>query len=951
MAAHKTEEKFNAVVRAYRKKLPITIQATEGFYNSEHEISNGDIMRVLAVDDRVFVEFNHPDTGEKVKVKIPLHYTGGFETVLRHGPNHVYRTVAEIARDFPQSVRVLEDVEIQGMVVKRGEGLKLEHVQKTTEGNCLHCTHVQTKVSLLVPYSTRGRFSPRRDDGIYTIEELENRMPVLVKRESNVGRRIRDVNSHVIPGVPDDFFGTMLLTNKTMVTIDHWDDPGSLGIYDINTKRKMQLPIDFDITVIHADGIVAPYGSSEDLFAIARECIPQRHPVFAVLSSGQKGLDYLNLARDVVLMIHRIETKKGFLINGRSSRFLVPNDYKNTTRFKILGNEYITPYDLWKSKFMGPVKAAVSCKAPEGFPEARSIYKNDEVRLSSKPTQREELPKLVGSDGDSEEMDVVHLERILSTTSTTLGSIYVPSYLTVHLREAPPSLGEHTLGDVTKYGKLPMRVELSTITRGASMTKDDNNLLNEGPLTIETECEYSVAYVTLFDPHCVSNDIQEAREIPHFLRIQVRPIREKFPVKGDIVYFKKPTPQVFYLTLKQYSELYESTEEDVEEDKHDYDCIPEKGLHRGQDPPLPPRSPALETKHGPRFPPDLSHHGNKTPLKILHRSRSNVEPHHLSRSHAEVQVPLRDPVLPSVAEKTNKPSVLPKSRPVILSERSADGTTRRKSKPMVPIPTKKPIQPDQQQGPQAENKDRQYIHLRPVSELTASGLGEAFDLSSQIRSRLKSLTPHSDKTSTIPKISHSSHSGYEEPTTNTASPDQELIPKHPPPSDGNISEFDTLQLAGMLRHLDFGIDTVRKCIQKQVDGAKLCEMTDEQLKQKLGVTNDSRFYAIKHFVSKSKIAADVRNVRKVPPPKDGKILNFDVQQIAGLLKHFEFTDQAVSNCLMEKVDGKRLCDMASKMSDDDDALKKELKIDTAPAHQFFALKYCISVSMVEINNN
>ena len=80
------------------------------------------------------------------------------------------------------------------------------------------------------------------------------------------------------------------------------------------------------------------------------------------------------------------------------------------------------------------------------------------------------------------------------------------------------------------------------------------------------------------------------------------------------------------------------------------------------------------------------------------------------------------------------------------------------------------------------------------------------------------------------------------------------------------------------------------------------------------------------------------------PPEDGNISHFSVRQIAGLMRYFEFHDQAVTNCLTKKIDGKKLCDMAMKMNDEE--LTEELGIKS---QFFFALKYFITMSAQ--NNN
>ena len=109
---------------------------------------------------------------------------------------------------------------------------------------------------------------------------------------------------------------------------------------------------------------------------------------------------------------------------------------------------------------------------------------------------------------------------------------------------------------MTKFGSLPLAVTMSKVSRGVSMTKDDNTLMNESPLMIVAECDYTVAYVTIFDPHNRSSAKQEAREIPDFMEIRVRPIRQSLPVSSNVVSYRKPNPHLFQLTVDQYRRFY-----------------------------------------------------------------------------------------------------------------------------------------------------------------------------------------------------------------------------------------------------------------------------------------------------------------------------------------------------------------------------------------------------------
>ena len=295
---------------------------------------------------------------------------------------------------------------------------------------------------------------------------------------------------------------------------------------------------------------------------------------------------------------------------------------------------------------MGIVKATETGLAPKGFPESRSIYKNDEVKLYSKPTEKEEVSKLVGCEEDMEEMDVVYLDRTFSTETDILGDIFVPSYLKVHLREPPASLGEHCLSDImTKFapGNLPLSVIMNNIARGASVTKDDSILMNESTLKIVAEVDYTVAYVTIFDPQSTSRGRQEAKEIPDFMKIRVRPIRQQsLPVTGDVLNFRKPSPRLFQLTLNQYSRLYEPESED------EYQDISEQG----EEPRLPPRSKDHPSRRycGPHMP---HHHKGRFPPQIGNIEINSPPPSSVGRTPLSLPTPktMSTPTTPTILGK------------------------------------------------------------------------------------------------------------------------------------------------------------------------------------------------------------------------------------------------------------------------------------------------------------
>ena len=83
-------------------------------------------------------------------------------------------------------------------------------------------------------------------------------------------------------------------------------------------------------------------------------------------------------------------------------------------------------------------------------------------------------------------------------------------------------------------------------------------------------------------------------------------------------------------------------------------------------------------------------------------------------------------------------------------------------------------------------------------------------------------------------------------------------PKVVPPSDKVITSFNAVQLAGMMRHLDFGNSAVSNCIDKNINGPKLIDIfrntaSDEDLCHELKLDKLSEVHCLRLFVNQSEL--------------------------------------------------------------------------------------------------
>ena len=204
------------------------------------------------------------------------------------------------------------------------------------------------------------------------------------------------------------------------------------------------------------------------------------------------------------------------------------------------GKEYPTPLDLWKSKYEGEVTATQNVKSPQGY-QARiqPIHQMDRVQLVD--LNQTDLQKVM-SDDKQEERQVVEVRRVFSQFNDPLGTICLDSDAKACFEEPPPIIGQHSIADLLRYGKIPMEIALGEISQMHSVTEGDRILLCESPFKVSQECTYSVTYVRAIEVRS-KQPIGDIYEIPDCYNIKVRSSKAQTKVKPTSQP-EKPKPEL-----------------------------------------------------------------------------------------------------------------------------------------------------------------------------------------------------------------------------------------------------------------------------------------------------------------------------------------------------------------------------------------------------------------------
>ncbi len=319
---------------------------------------------------------------------------------------------------------------------------------------------------------------------------------------------------------------------------------------------------------------------------------------------------------------------------------------------QMKGKEYTTPLDLWRSGYTGEVTVWSTVKSPEGFKRiVRSLYRMDKVRLVREPDDTD-LAKMLSSN-DSDELQVVELQRSFSSANACLGHISVDKDAKVELEEDPPVAGNYSFAKILSLGDLPMDITVSHLSdsrRGDDMSESDMILICQSPFTVLKECVYIVTYVSTCetDPEKSAKHDGKSFEIPFFKPVNIRLAKDSFTVPND---FRKPKPRVYKLSSEAY---YQLTGDALHDDDYvDIDEVfravvdPDRHVPIRTPPETPPTSPRPTTRQphsyyttesGPPSIPPKPTEISSAPPPVYPRQRRQSEPTTLTNANPHLPI-------------------------------------------------------------------------------------------------------------------------------------------------------------------------------------------------------------------------------------------------------------------------------------------------------------------------
>ena len=316
---------FRKYVETNQQRLPSLVHVLESV---EEDIIAGDVLKLIKLRERYEVEYTCPETHRRRFFEVSPDM-GGFNIVSDFPSNYAYSSVHEIALDFPQSVRVLQDVcdSYSSVTLNQGDELVIKEIQAIGKDQFLVCQHLPSRKEMKLPYDLKGQFQRKSNDSRYAVKQLHSRMPVSVKRDSADS----EVTSHdqFFPGIPDDTI--MDLSVKPVIQVEHWRQPTTVQLRTGRGKKDMILKLDRNIMVAAAavDDYDVPCSYIKKLADVDNDsCV-------VVCGNGRNNSSEKRITEGAHIVVCGHETKQGVILEGKTLRLLLPKDYKKETKFKV----------------------------------------------------------------------------------------------------------------------------------------------------------------------------------------------------------------------------------------------------------------------------------------------------------------------------------------------------------------------------------------------------------------------------------------------------------------------------------------------------------------------------------------------------------------------------------------------------------------------------------------
>ncbi len=353
---------FREFLKRYNDKLPLFgyVYGDNSIF-TKAEFSNGDKLLFLGIQERIEVEpvqeageedYEMPSELRTRRGYLPDNYPGMFQVASPYPDGHRFKTVAELAQDFPEYVLVNEELEVQelGVDITPGDRLKLISRKSNGEQDWMECKHIKTGAVLSLPLDMTLDVTKKADSNKYEPRQLIEKLPLRVRRVSDMGLEIRGIKL-TIPGLEaEDIEKELILYRGGIVEAELQD----------GSQRKIEIPDSLNISVIPSNGkeeedhqydeyrsrspkasasVDLQYGPDKNLHDIAKDALPGKPKFATLIETSGIDLEEYGLKPDEVVVVNSVETKKAVLVKGQKNGFLISTDFRG--EFKVRSLAYV----------------------------------------------------------------------------------------------------------------------------------------------------------------------------------------------------------------------------------------------------------------------------------------------------------------------------------------------------------------------------------------------------------------------------------------------------------------------------------------------------------------------------------------------------------------------------------------------------------------------------------
>ncbi|XP_033644690.1 uncharacterized protein LOC117304382 [Asterias rubens] len=777
-----------------KDNLPAVVEVSEGIYGKEEkdsevrDFSNGDILRLLSIKEEVNITFDavYSAPSKKGLITINKSYRGAqFRVISRYKDGHVYESIHALILDFPDCIQAVKLFRVDGVLIKKGDRLKL--ISKGMDNNkpYMTCRIIRTSETVQVCGDLKESFAKKVDKSheVLNLADIYHRLPQRVLMVRDLGQTLRGI-SHGIEGLGPQFDSPMNLSKIEIVEACHWEDPDTI----------IRIPLTTIVSVYPRKDWGDKIGPMRDIHDLAQEAQEAMTPKAAVVVDPESEVS--GCTKDTIVVVYGTSTVEYGLCEGKDKAFLlIPTSFPS--KFKECANTWSTVEDLLCSGINHEVRVGTTFRQHDQKDDIDTLYENDVVQILDSTTEV--------FYGAAEDLEVVRMQRNRSS-SGRVGTIVVPTFARGNFYETPNVLADVPLSQLLEQ-VTHAKVTLSRPCVSPDphdIDYSDDLLIKLSPLEILGKYTLSVTRVSALTKDQQSDsDLGCSIVIPETKKLAVRSISRSIADLSEGVDDPKVDTIIIRVSMKGMQLLQQST-------------IPMDSVYSAVPPPIPTRI-----------------HQKKPPRPIAAKPTSLVRNIEGGKDETPPMLPSKGQLSPSLPEP--RPSPLP----------SNSGKTSLSSPP--------------------QNSRSSNSFFKRIPNFIKEGLLEK--KVDETRHAAKSRGTENPYNSIEENIERKGggRGGYEtnlrQPPEGGSGSDDDGDYEKPgdlfnPPDDGNVGSFKMNEIVQLLKYLEVDRDVVSNFITKGIDGRKLCtlkmKLTDDNLRQHLGMDSQKDWYSMKYFIDKSK---------------------------------------------------------------------------------------------------